>query len=164
MYFLLRNTKYSDSEVPKECQDALKGIVITVEAHKTISTGPALLWLSQTDMVLCQAYMAIVNRYAKKIGKPYPLSGPMFVNKKLTQWKSRERQVDYEMFKKINDIASYESHDNRRGFASLAGDHPSIFVREAAASAACHSVATQQSTYLRFGLIYFKYLVLSRDL
>ena len=131
------------------CQDALKGIVVVVEAHKTISKGAAMLWLSQTDMVLCQAYMALAQRYSKKIGKPYALDGPMFVNKNMDQWKDRRRQVDYGLFKKINDIAKYESHDNRRGFSSLAGDHPSILVREAAASAACHSVQTQQNTYLR---------------
>ena len=155
-----------DDDMDDDVRSLLTGIIVTVQAHKTGYKGAAEVWLSDKDQVMFQALDEVNGRYAKQIGKEYPLSSPIFVNKNLDPFKSTrgKRVINFGRYAKIAGVARYKSHDSRYvGFcffnpvshdlfrhvwsAALADQHDLIF-REAVALAANHSVATQQKHYV----------------
>ena len=140
--------QYRREDVPEEEADYLKGILVEKVYHKTALGGSAKLWLSKTDITRLECYMACVKKYAKSINKEYKNDGPIFVNKDLNPWSSNgKRQPDYRLWCKICKIFKFHSHMTRKMFGSFAASHRNLLVRELAAMAASHTVATQQQRY-----------------
>ena len=140
--------QYRREDVPEEEADYLKGILVEKVYHKTALGGSAKLWLSKTDITRLECYMACVKKYARSINKEYKIDGPIFVNKDLNPWSSNgKRQPDYRLWCKICNIFKFHSHMTRKMFGSFAASHRNLLVRELAAMAASHTVATQQQRY-----------------
>ena len=140
--------QYRREDVPEEEADFLKGILVEKVYHKTALGGSAKLWLSKTDITRLECYMACVKKYARSINKEYKIDGPIFVNKDLNPWSNNgKRQPDYRLWCKICNIFKFHSHMTRKMFGSFAASHRNLLVRELAAMAASHTVATQQQRY-----------------
>ncbi len=139
--------QYRREDVPEEEADYLKGILVEKVYHKTALGGSAKLWLSKTDITRLECYMACVKKYSRSINKEYKIDGPIFVNKDMNPWSSGKRQPDYGLWCKICNIFKFHSHMTRKMFGSFAASHRNLLVRELAAMAASHTVATQQARY-----------------
>ena len=88
--------------------------------------------------MLLNAYMRIVEKFAAAHNKSYPMSGPIFVNKNLTAFKTSTRSVNYGLFRSVTGVAGFLSHDARRMFGTYCGSSKSLIIREAAALASNH--------------------------
>ena len=139
-----------DDEMDPEIRQLLTGIIVTVHAHKTGFKGAAQVWCSSMDDVLLRCLIEVTMRYAKQIGKEYPLSSPIFVNKNLDPFRSTrgKRVVNFGRYAKIAGVARYKSHDSRHVWSDALADQHDLIFREAVAMAANHSVATQQKHYV----------------
>ena len=104
-----------DDDMDDDVRALLTGIIVTVQAHKTGFKGAAEVWLSDMDQIAIQALDEVTVRYAKQIGKEYPLTSPIFVNKNLEPFRSTrgKRVVNFGRYAKIAGVARYKSHDSR---------------------------------------------------
>ena len=145
-YIFHRNTPLQTDGVPKDAENVLQGIIVSINAHKTALKSTCEVWLSQVDQVLIEAYQLVITKYAKQKGllHKYPITSTIFVNKKLNQFRDKSKTLNLGLFCEIVGIPGLDAHDLRRMFATLAGSSTSLLLRESAAFAACHSVETQQ--------------------
>ena len=135
-------------DVPEEEAGYMKGVLLEKIYHKTILTGAAKLWFSKPDLTRVDCYRAIVKKYARSHNKEYKIDGPLFVNTDLNDWSNKgRRQPDYTIWSRVCDIPLFTSHMTRKMFSSFAASQKNLLVRELAAMAASHSVATQQQRY-----------------
>ena len=124
--------------MPEEEREAMQGIVVTIMAHKTAAKGTVDLWLNSSDVLLIQAYIIMVQRYADKHNMKYDMSSVVFVNKNCTAWKTSTRTINYGLFMEATGISHYTAHDGRRMFGGHFGSYDNIHLREAAALASNH--------------------------
>ena len=135
-------------DVPEQEAGYLKGVLVEKVFHKTTLKGTAKLWLSKADLTRINCYRAVVKKYAESHNKVYNQDGPIFVNKDLNDWScGGKRQPNYTIWSKICGIQTFHSHMTRRMFASFAAVQKNLLIRELAAMASSHSVATQQARY-----------------
>ena len=89
-------------------------------------------------MSLLEAYIAIVENYAAANKLSYPMTGPVFVNKYLRQYKPSKKVLDWSLVEDIGDLRKFHSHNPRKMFATYIGVSKSLILRQAGALAACH--------------------------
>ena len=115
------------------------GIIVSVSMHKTADNGSADVWFSETDMLLIQAYMVCVEKFAASQNKEVGMMDPIFVNQNLTPWKTSKRLVNYGEFCLATGCPKFNAHDARRMFGSYLGSADSLILRESAALASNHT-------------------------
>ena len=140
--------KNRTEDVPEEEADFLKGCLIEQELHKTALQGAARLFLDKLDITRVDLYRSIVKKYSRSIDKEYPIDGPLFVNGQMREWSNKgKRQLSWRNWCRVCGISEFHSHWTRTMLASFASSKKSLLIRELAAMAASHSLATQQKTY-----------------
>ena len=115
----------------------MKEIILGIK-DLTFSLGSASLWMNQGQMVLLEAYIAIVENYAAAHNLSYPMNGPVFVNKFLRQYKPPKRVLDWSLVEEIGNLRKFHSHNPRKMFGTYIGVSKSLILRQAGALAACH--------------------------
>ena len=139
-----------DEDMDASVRELLTGVIVTIIDHKTGVKGPAEVWLNPTDQLILRALDAINVRYAEQIGKELPPSSPLFINGNVNPWRSRQnkRTLDFSRFARIAGVKAFKSHDSRHMWTDALSNQQSLILREAAATAANHSLATQQTYYV----------------
>ena len=105
---------------------------------KNFLSESAFVWLSQGQMVLIKAYMAIVEKYVEQNPQyTYPTNGPLFVNQYLRQFFNKGN-LDFSIMAEISGVNKFGAHNPRRMFASYVGVSKSIILQQAGALASNH--------------------------
>ena len=134
------------SDAPEGETDYLTGAIIEQDIHKTTLQGPAKLFLDRLDITRWELYRAVCKKYGQSIGQEYNSESPMFINGEMTAFGSK-RTLNWSIWKRVCGISAFHGHLTRNMLATFAGSRKSLMVRELAAMAASHSVATQERTY-----------------
>lgn len=124
----------------------LEGVMLERRVHKTGHAGAAIVFLSLPDMVLCDSYHAVAQRYTKAHNIPYKerLDSTFFIN----SLGGQVSNIDYRVFRHATGYTEFKSHDARRLFSTWMTSQQSMQLAEFAAFASSHSVAVQRATYL----------------
>ena len=91
-------------------------------------------------MIALRAYMAVVEKYASQ--NPHlafdPINGPMFVNKKLSKYKSEKKTLDTSLISALGCAGHLTPYDFRRMYSTYVGSSKSNILRQYGALAASH--------------------------
>ena len=140
--FVLDKNRAADA--PEGEEDYLVGALIEQDIHKTTLQGAAKLFLDKLDLIRWELYVKICKKYAKSIDQVYKPNGPMFINMKMEMFKGN---LDWSIWKRVCEISEWCGHWSRNMLANFAASKKSLMLRELAAMAASHSLATQERTY-----------------
>ena len=122
----------------------LEGVLVQRTIHKTAHKGPAILFLTLPDLILCESYHAIAKRFTTEHKIDYGLDDPFFISSN----GGPVRFINFQHFRHVTGFTDFKSHDARRLFATWCLNQNSLQLAEFAAFASSHSQQVQQATYL----------------
>lgn len=91
-------------------------------------------------MIALRAYKAVVDKFHDQNPQLVfdALNGPLFVNKKMTKYKSGKRTLDTSIISELASVGHLTAYDFRRIYCTYVGSSKSLILRQYGALAASH--------------------------